>query len=290
MGWDLDRQQDSSEFIQTLLGSIDEFSINAPTSIFGQRPADTLEREMINFVREQLHITTKNKITCIGAKDDEKQKGCGDWWYGGGNNTETKHNMLFLPFPDNDYKNQSIQKLLEHYTTASPVGPEHKCERCYKKGFTEKKIVFTTAPKYLLIGIKRMIFDGVDDPKKIIENVALNKFIIIKVNERATKYELLSTLNHKGRNMNVGHYTNTKTVNNQLYICDDATIKPTTHFNAKQAYCLLYKKVDAPICAPITFHQNRKNRKRKAKAANIPLNNQPPNRKQKLNDTTISSK
>ena len=275
--WSMDVQQDSIEFIQSFLVNINKLARDTPKAFFNAKP-NKQELSIIQFVQEKLSICTMNKITC---------RQCKKWWFGG-NDEIIKQNMLLLPFPSVQINQQilhgqSIQSLLHHFTKPQSPGPEHKCEFCYKKGMTRKQIIFTSAPKYLLIAIKRMQYTTANNSEnsgKINSCVRLNDKINIVINDKAIQYQLSSTLDHEGISMHAGHYVSIKRIQDKLFHCNDAKHHEVDAFNPRTVYCCLYVRKTK---AKSSLRSARRTGKRNSNEANLYLETQPSNRRQKLN-------
>ena len=225
--WSINSEQDSTEFIQCLLGNIRLF-FNHPNA---------QETELIRFVDRKLSFYMQCEIFCGKCKEIRFP------------NAEKK-NTLKLSFPVaimngkrvQLLRGQSIQKLLDHYI-ASESCDDHVCGKCHQVGYTTKKHMFISVPDYLIIVIKRMEVSNIDGKinfRKITASVKLNRSINISVNNEVIQFGLLATLNHVGDCMDSGHYTTIKYVKEKLYYCNDASHWVVNDFDSKDVYCCLY--------------------------------------------------
>lgn len=146
-----------------------------------------------------------------------------------------------------------LDALKEHMSIENLEG--YKCDNC-KKTKCNKQMILLNTPKYIFITLKRFTF-----------NYKLNKFIknsklveypmylhfkdyLLQENEnknveKVSLYKLNSIINHMGGSNN-GHYNTMNNINNKWYSCDDDDITKIKEDNiySKNAYVLLYEKVD----------------------------------------------
>ena len=229
--WSINSEQDSTEFIQCLLGNI---------RLFFNHPNEE-ENELIRFVEQKLSFYRNYKMYC-GS--------CESFW--DAEEQDKKESILLLSFPFvkmNDeeevqvFDGQSIQKLLDRNIESESCGKDHVCKHCSQKGCTTKTFVFTSVPDYLIIAIKRMEVLEIGGQvcfRKITDSVKLDRMIKILVNDAVIEFELLATLNHVGQSMDCGHYTTIRYVKEKLYHCNDASYRVVNDFDCEDVYCCLY--------------------------------------------------
>ena len=297
--WSLLNEHDSSEFIACFLGNIDKLNKNAPRAFFSKK-LTKLQRQMVQFVNDNLSVCTKEKLECTE---------CNHTWFGMKNKT-IKQSMITLSFPFEkepqqtdltpekkktiSFQKQSMQQLLDDFLATEKLDRNHQCDECKQAGKTKKRFVFTSAPKYLIINLKRFQFGNEQNQGKIAASVNFNEVIKVTTSDGHRSYELIAALNHVGESMNKGHYTTTKRVNNQLFECNDDHHVPVNKFHETNGYCFLYVKTTRSASK---FQQNQKSQnqqehkknvrskvtgKRKMTIADLPTTRQPPTKKQKV--------
>jgi len=111
----------------------------------------------------------------------------------------------------------------------------------------ERKIVFWSLPKVLVLDLKRFTPDGrkIQVPLDIELELDLSKFVDGYDNDQY-KYELYGVCNHSGGTRG-GHYTSTVRVNaDDWYLFNDTNVSKQefTGKNNTSGYCLFYRKKD----------------------------------------------
>ncbi|KAM0675030.1 Ubiquitin C-terminal hydrolase 22 [Gurleya vavrai] len=138
-----------------------------------------------------------------------------------------------------DLSENSVQKMIENYYKIDCIEEKVFCEKCLEETSFIKKFKMHEFPNYLVICIKRFVFEGTHSIK-LNEMIYSNPEICInKVN-----YKLHGYITHVG-NTNEGHYFSTIIDGRTYKLIDDNKISDIDEKIAlnNQAYLLFYKKM-----------------------------------------------
>lgn len=220
-------QQDAHEFLMCLLGNLyDEV-----------QPGEKEEEEEENIVGKNFSTVLRNEIVC---------RACGSPV-----SLSDSFLSLSLDFPPKSgpalAPQTSIMALLEFFFRRSAL--EHKCEKCGKSSAVQAYTI-RSAPKYLILHLKRWVYRGQRGFVKVRDRVApdttldLKKFAETKGTD--VSYALRSVVSHKGESAENGHYV--------TFVLDEDT-RRWTLFNDSQiqaqcsppsneeSYILVYKRM-----------------------------------------------
>ena len=156
---------------------------------------------------------------------------------------------LILDLPIKGEIDQTLYECFDNYINYELLEGENSWynEKTKKKEDVNKRIIFWSFPKILVICLKRFSEDGsrkkmnkIDFPLK---NLDLSKYVK-GYNANKYKYDLYGICNHIG-NVNGGHYTSyIKTANGEwIHFNDDNLSKVVKgHLITPLAYCLFYRQ------------------------------------------------
>ena len=156
--------------------------------------------------------------------------------------------IIDLPLPNKP--NMNIYNCFEKYCECEKLEGDNSWfnDKTNKKEEVERRIVFWSLPKVLVLDLKRFTPTG----KKIqfpldIETDKLDLSSFVEGYEKESyKYELFGICNHSGGTLG-GHYTATiKIKNNDWYLFNDTNISKINNFSGKNnssGYCLFYRKI-----------------------------------------------
>lgn len=154
--------------------------------------------------------------------------------------------MIDLPLIKNKLT-CSIKNCFENYCSIEKLEDENGWynEKTKKKENVDKRLIFWSLPKIMVLLLKRFTFDG----KKIqipvdleLDNLDLSKYVE-GYNKESYKYELFGVCNHSGGTLG-GHYTATiKIKSGDWYLFNDTKVSKIK-FDGKNntsGYCLFYR-------------------------------------------------
>lgn len=150
----------------------------------------------------------------------------------------------------------NLEELLADYFLPERIDDEANflaCNNCNAKVSWEKYFRLLGTPSILVIQLKRFLFDKddgtcrkVNTRIKIPLNIDLQAF---QEGGQETAYELLSIVNHVGKEFHEGHYTTIVREANHSWIeFDDAVVKPfdITELDNSEPYIIMYRRLPAP--------------------------------------------
>ena len=278
--WNMLQEQDAREFIVAFLGNLDFSSKNTPKAFFPKKTKTTqIQKHVIQFMKQELSITQLNIIHCEDCQHEYK---------GGDNNAEQQENIVHIGFPENEHKNQNIQRLLDHHQRVEKMQEDHRCSNCNVKGKTTKQIVFDRAPLFLILELKRNVVISIHpyQTRKITNHVYLNRFIKIKTLQGVRKYKLVATLDHHGGSDDYGHWTCRRSIDKKLFDCDDDDPQRVTSFDGKKAGLLLYVRVTEPATQRPTKSKQNIGDKRKNMSTDSSSSTQSPTKRRKVTNNS----
>ena len=159
---------------------------------------------------------------------------------------------LPIPYLKNDgsiIRTSNIYNCFEQYCQGERLEGENGWlnEKTNEKEDVDKKIVFWSLPKILVLDLKRFTPTGkkIQSPIDIeLDDLDLGDFVE-GYEKDSYKYELYGICNHSGGTLG-GHYTATiKNKNNEWYLFNDTNISKINNFsgnNNTSGYCLFYRK------------------------------------------------
>ena len=159
---------------------------------------------------------------------------------------------LPIPYLKNDgsvMRTSNIYSCFEQYCQGERLEGENGWlnEKTNEKEDVDKKIVFWSLPKILVLDLKRFTPTGkkIQSPIDIeLDDLDLGDFVE-GYEKDSYKYELYGICNHSGGTLG-GHYTATiKNKNNEWYLFNDTNISKINNFsgnNNTSGYCLFYRK------------------------------------------------
>jgi len=142
----------------------------------------------------------------------------------------------------------SIQDCFDKYCSSENLQGENGWfnEETKQKQDVNKKLVFWSLPKIMVLDLKRFTYDGKKIQKPIdleLDNLDLSKYVE-GYNKECYIYELFGVCNHSGGTMG-GHYTATiKVGDNDWFLFNDTQVSKIK-FDGKNntsGYCLFYRK------------------------------------------------
>ena len=151
--------------------------------------------------------------------------------------------IIDLPIPD--LKSSDIYTCFKHYCQGEQLEGENGWlnEKTNEKEDVDKKIVFWSLPKILVLDLKRFTPTGkkIQSPINIEDELDLSQFVE-GYEKDSYKYELYGICNHSGGTLG-GHYTATvKNKNNEWYLLNVTKINNFSGDNNTSGYCLFYRK------------------------------------------------
>jgi len=161
--------------------------------------------------------------------------------------------IIDLPIPyfknnGSEMRTSNIYNCFEQYCQGETLEGENGWlnEKTNEKEDVDKKIVFWSLPKILVLDLKRFTPTGkkIQSPINIEDELDLSQFVE-GYEKDSYKYELYGICNHSGGTLG-GHYTATvKNKNNEWYLFNDTNISKINNFsgdNNTSGYCLFYRK------------------------------------------------
>ncbi len=142
----------------------------------------------------------------------------------------------------------SIYDCFEQYCSSEKLEGDNGWlnETTGKKEDVEKRIVFWSLPKILVLDLKRFTYNGKKIQKPVdleLDELDLSKFVE-GYEKNSYKYELFGICNHSGGTLG-GHYTATiRTADGSWYLYNDTKVTKI-NFDGKNntsGYCLFYRK------------------------------------------------
>ena len=156
--------------------------------------------------------------------------------------------IIDLPIPSN-IKGINISTCFKYYCEGEKLEGDNAWfnEKTNKKEDVNKKIIFWSLPKILVLDLKRFNINGkkIQSPINIETELDLSPYVD-GYNKNCYKYELYGVCNHSGGTMG-GHYTATiRNKMNNWYLFNDTIVKKINNFNGENntsGYCLFYRKI-----------------------------------------------
>ena len=243
--WSIKKQHDAAEFITAFLGNIQLFNErNAPKAFF-KDSQDTVVKNIIRFVNEQLTIAYFEHFQC---------RKCGKNYLGSHGKVQ-RLRSIDLTVPENEQSLVSVQQLINQFQKAE-ILDEYICAVCHKKGTTAKRFSLQSNPKFIIVKLKRWKCNSkTQKTSKITSPVDLNDMMTIETSSGKQAYKLISVLNHEGTTMHQGHYVTIRTIQGNLWKCDDDHSTRCNAQDKKSATVLLYVKNS---CSEIKAKNSRK--------------------------------
>ena len=283
--WNIENQQDASEFIVSYLDNIDAKSKKTPKAFFGKKPT-IMQKRLIKFINNKLCTTEVNMLKCNNCNHEHP---------GGGSNSVNQTNCIMLKLPPHRKKDRtSVQDILSWHQREEHMEKNTKCGFCDVAGNVVKETKSKNVADYLFLSlsrnewIRRRRKNGIR--RKTNERIILNQTINFKTVEGAVKYNLIASLDHLGTSYDSGHWICKKFINKKLWHCDDATHEVTVNFDGKTACLLLYEKILHDDV--LNSSEPPRLRKRKINQSNLPKLKETANKRQKFTQhvTVKSSK
>ena len=231
-----EEQQDSNEFINTLLMEIhDEINqpnksepINIPDNNEEKEPYlnfwNKFYKKNNSFIIDLFHGIFKDEVICA---------------YNHRLNIKFRiYNMIELPiieFISND--KIYLDKILKQFLNEKNTNKTKYCSLCQKKNYYYRKTSIYSLPPLLLLFFNRVV-DGKYYYNNIIYDKELNMNNFIK---GENNYQLIGLIEHIG-SANSGHYTAICNNNSSWYEYNDEDYNQIYDFQSKNAIILLYKK------------------------------------------------
>lgn len=142
----------------------------------------------------------------------------------------------------------SIQDCFDKYCSSETLEGENGWfnEKTKQKQDVNKKLVFWSLPKIMVLDLKRFTYDGKKIQKPIeleLDNLDLSKYVE-GYNKEGYNYELFGVCNHSGGTLG-GHYTATIKVGPTDWFLFNDTQVSKIKFDGKNntsGYCLFYRK------------------------------------------------
>ena len=157
--------------------------------------------------------------------------------------------IIDLPIPSN-IKGINISTCFKYYCEGEKLEGDNAWfnEKTNKKEDVNKKIIFWSLPKILVLDLKRFNINGkkIQSPINIETNELDLTSYVDGYDKNSYKYELYGVCNHSGGTMG-GHYTATiRNKMNNWYLFNDTNVKKINNFNGENntsGYCLFYRKI-----------------------------------------------
>lgn len=135
---------------------------------------------------------------------------------------------------------KTIQEAVDGYFGEQTVS--YKCDRCNITSQATKTYFLKRSPKHLCLFLSR--FENISS--KIVQGIQINKQLQLSsysTRSEVTKidYELVSVINHIGKNLVEGHYTAMSCNSGIMYEFDDSHVRRTNVINNCDAYMLIYE-------------------------------------------------
>ena len=138
---------------------------------------------------------------------------------------------------------KSVKAALRLFTSCETIPAAYECEHCPALTDAVKSLQIDVSPSYLILALKR--FRQTPEPEKDCRMVKMRKRLVINCTKGVSEYKLYGVIEHRGEDLDSGHYVAFCRRGHLWYLFDDnvcVEVQLKTVLSS-QAYLLLYKQL-----------------------------------------------